>query len=155
MEWDGNGGGGWGGGGGGWGGGGGGSTLELTVFAKGYIRVSDTAYQVSHPQGGSIALMAGTDLQIEGGSYQGLLYARHQMRVDSNPTIAGQLIARADADTAGPGGQNLVSSRYREVLLRGDADVTYEGGGFGSGGPTKVIWSWRECRGANPTNPCS
>ena len=134
----------------------GGPPLTLTFIAEGYIDISGNPWmQFSLTKDGTAhALLTGHDLKIGGSpQYTGQSYAKHQLMISGNPDIEGQVIVLDDADTdyPNPGDENPVPLQSGYMEISGDPTIDWDGGG-GSGSITLV--GWRECRGANPADPC-
>lgn len=137
--------------------------VPLTFFARGWVDIGGTPSIKPDNLGGSLvyAIVAGTDLRITGdvgvNTYEGLYYARDQINFQGNPEIAGLVVSGNVADCGWPQlgnctQNNLVmrdSNGY--VAVGGNPRITYAGN---AGWNALRIASWRECRGADPENPC-
>jgi hypothetical protein len=105
---------------------------------------------------GGIGIIAGTDIEMTGsnsGNYKGLYYAHDQISLAGTPTLNGQVIAANLADPPYPAtGSNSVNKvPYSGAMqIGGTVHITYDSGGMA--GLSQL--SWRECRGADPDNPC-
>lgn len=89
-------------------------------------------------------------------TYEGLYYARDQINFVGTPDISGNVIARNFQDVPWPaagvqGSENKVPLVGGYVSVSGNVKITYNGN---SGWNALRIASWRECRGADPNNPC-
>jgi hypothetical protein len=141
------------------------NTNQLTILASGWVNLQGGAKLCGHltvPGVGRMTVVAGTDVEINGNAggvnFQGLYYARHQIKVGGNASIVGQLVALNVADTSWPVApiSGVVNNPVNQVPmpnsgfmdLSGSATVTYSGGGMGGLAPL----NWRECR-SDPANP--
>ena len=135
----------------------GGPPLKLTFIAEGHIVIDgDVWMEFSLTKDGTAyALISGHDIEIDDEAdphLTGQSYARHQIEIDelANAEISGQIIALSDADTdyPNPGDDNPVELDFGVMEIGGPTTIHWDGGG----GLTQV--GWRECRGADPDNPC-
>jgi len=99
----------------------------VTILATGYIDVTGSPSLKPDPNGGGIALMAGTDLRMRGAGgnlYDVGLYAAHeQISLKGTPTIKGVVLAEDYTDSC-----SLVSSTSQvDVDISGNAEITYNG----------------------------
>lgn len=135
---------------------------SVTLFARGWINITGNAKLRPDAAIGIqvYAVVAGTDLQIAGtvgvDTYEGLYYARDQINFVGTPDISGNVIARNFQDVPWPaagvqGSENKVPLVGGYVSVSGNVKITYNGN---SGWNALRIASWRECRGADPNNPC-
>ncbi len=135
------------------------SPLPLTLIAEGWIDISGNPDIIPSLTQGSVSytLVAGTDLSISGSPNfpsPGLYFAGDQLKILGNPTMNGRVIA-ADSDDQpfpNPGGINLVVLSGGFMEISGSPIITFDDDSDGLIIPT--VASWRECRGADPTNPC-
>jgi len=110
-----------------------GSPLSLSLFAEGHIEVPATPnLSPALTSGGtSYAMVAGYDLGLSGNPanpYSGLYYAGHQMQINGDPIITGQLIAK-DLDDLLFNGDNLVPRIGGYMVISGDPTITYDATG--------------------------
>ncbi len=133
--------------------------LPLTLIAEGWIDTSGNADIISDLTQGTVSytLIAGTDLRISGNPdfpSPGLFFAGDQLKISGTPDISGQVIAanRDDQPFPNPGGTNLVVLSGGFMQISGNTTITFDEDSTGLMLPT--VLGWRECRGANPTDPC-
>ncbi len=135
------------------------SPLPLTLIAEGWIDISGNPDIIPSLTQGSVSytLVAGTDLSISGSPNfpsPGLYFVGDQLKISGNPTMNGRVIA-ADSDDQpfpNPGGINLVVLSGGFMEISGSPIITFDEDSGGLIIPT--VASWRECRGADPTNLC-
>lgn len=137
--------------------------LPLTLFAQGWVDIGGNPSLKPDNLGGSLvyAIVAGTDLRITGdvgvNTYEGLYYARDQINFQGNPDVAGLVVAGNFADCGWPAMANCLTNNLvpRDadgyVAVGGNPHITYNGN---AGWNALRVASWRECRGADPDNPC-
>lgn len=97
------------------------------------------------------SFIAGTDLKISGKLdtssddlyAEGLFYAHHQIDFSGTPVLQGTVIAANQADTASPGGINLVPLESGYMNIHGNPTIISNLGG--SSGASTII-NWREVR---------
>jgi hypothetical protein len=111
--------------------------FPLSIIATGSVEVSGNPYlRSTHPEG--ISIMSGADVQVSGNptaggrTFEGLIYAKSQCKVNGNPAIFGQLLCKNLPNPAGsiqmvdmnqvPGNPTITSdcngltARYRRVV---------------------------------------
>jgi hypothetical protein len=136
------------------------STFRLTLMAEGFINVSGnptTRPDLVLPTGREIAMLAGTDVRLQGTSsvvFQGIYYARQQLDISGNPLINGQLLALNAGDVAypnpGQAANNIVPLAAGYMVISGSPLINFTGNGLQSARGR----AWRECRGVDAANPC-
>ncbi|MDA2925005.1 hypothetical protein MYX65_10220, partial [Acidobacteria bacterium AH-259-L09] len=135
----------------------GGPPIPLTLIAEGWVDISGNPEMepALTLEGKGYAAIAGYDLKIGGNpvnAYKGVFYAGHQIGFSGNPEIVGQVIAASQDDKKFQGTNNLIkldSDGFMEIS--GNATITYDR----LGAIVKLkVGGWRECRGADPANPC-
>ncbi len=129
--------------------------ISLTLIADGHIGISGNPRMEPAlvSDGVSYSMVARLDLKISGNpsnGYEGVHYAGHQIGFVGNPTVNGQVIA-ANLDDFEFFGENLVALQAGFMSISGNVTITYDGG---DGLDFVGAISWRECRGADFTNPC-
>ncbi len=149
----------------------------VTLIATGYINISGNPgitpdlLNVPVPNYGTvnISMLAGTDLKIKGTPgtlYQGVHYAGHQIEVEGNPTVNGQLIAdnQCDFNMVGCVPPDFAGDAFYSNLVLLDSTCLAGPCIKISGNPTINVnaagllaslnqTGWRECRPTNPVNP--
>jgi hypothetical protein len=150
-------------------------TLRLSFITDGYVDIdTDHLHMTPYMKLGvcalcgnmnipalGIAVLAGTDLRIsKKGSYSGVFYARHQIEINDDFTMTGQVISlnAKDDDGLAANSKNLVKwdGKEKKLHVKGNAQITYDGTGFPpNDGNAPHFLTWRECHGADAANPCS
>lgn len=133
--------------------------VSVTLISQGWVDISGNPNMVPNlVQGGvSYNVVAGTDLKIAGNPgvpYSGVMYARDQIGFSGNPTLAAQVISdnQGDLPFPNPGTNLIVRQPGGFIEISGNATINSNGAG---GFVTVSVNSWRECRGADPANPCN
>jgi PilX N-terminal len=135
-------------------------SIPLTILAEGFYQVTGnprTTPKLSVPLRGPISVIAGTAASLGGSlsnDVSGLYYAHDQLDVAGSVSINGQLVAANVADVPYPSGtgnsNNPVRLNGGHMELTGNPTITYNGNGLS----TAKMLAWRECRGADPDEPC-
>lgn len=134
------------------------SPLPLTLIAEGWVDVNG-ANIVPAALGTPYSVVAGGDLRLSGNSattYLGVFYAGDQIDFNGDLRVFGQVIAGNNEDLgypplpSSPARNNLVLREAGSMAIRGSPTITYDGGGLVS----VTLKGWRECRSADPDNPC-
>ena len=135
-----------------------GSPLSMSLFAEGYIQIpAKPSLTPAHTSGGTAySMVTAHDLELNGDSsntYEaGFFYTAHQLKINGNPTLRGQVMAKDLADTA-YNGTNLATRSGGYMEISGNPTIIYDvAGALGPGGTDTN--SWRECRGSDADNPC-
>ena len=132
---------------------------------------AETDVQLEAGVKGAAAIVAGTDLMITGDllaspTFSGLYYARDQVRFAGNATVNGLVVSGNFSDCRWPLGTyvcdpNVTDANNDNLVKRDGAGFVDTGSGSvtityndNSGWKSLRIASWRECRGADPNNPC-
>ena len=113
--------------------------VQISIIATGSINISGSPDVI--PDTPELLLVTDGDLEISGGldtgdplTTQGQILVHEQIKLSGNPALGGQLIVE-DAAT--------VSTLVTENAVRGNVDITYNGG---LGGGIFKVGGWRDIR---------
>ena len=122
---------------------------RVSFIAEGCIYNLGKQYMA--PKYQNFSMVAGTDLKITGKLTEvsvddlesdGITYALHQISFSGNPIIRGTVIAANQADTASPGGTNLVPLESGYMKISGNPTIISDG----SNTVRLTELTWREVR---------
>jgi hypothetical protein len=126
----------------------------MTLFAQRWVDIAGNPTLSPKLTGPAYAIVAGMDIEMSGtvneNAYSGLYYARQQVKFTGDAAIDGLFVAGNYGDDD-PNLVSLASQGGASMVINGSSTITNST--FNDWRALRMV-SWRECRGADPSNPC-